>query len=111
LLAACDSGASVEADALIGLSDALHAFVQQRWPDAIWHREGTARSRPCRRAGAAQVDDARRVSSGRSPLLRTSAQAQSLDGNGARRMFLGRAFPADEVTRMTTSGRVLGPPR
>jgi ATP-dependent helicase/nuclease subunit A len=39
LLAACASGASVDAPSLLQLSDALAAFVEQRWPGAIWHRE------------------------------------------------------------------------
>jgi ATP-dependent helicase/nuclease subunit A len=39
LLSACASGASVDAPSLLRLSDALAAFVEQRWPGALWHRE------------------------------------------------------------------------
>lgn len=39
LLDACASGASVDAEALMALSDALRAFVEPRWPAALWHCE------------------------------------------------------------------------
>jgi ATP-dependent exoDNAse (exonuclease V) beta subunit len=39
LLAACASGASLDAESLLALSDALLAFVDSRWPGALWHRE------------------------------------------------------------------------
>jgi ATP-dependent helicase/nuclease subunit A len=65
LLDACDSGASVEPDALIGLSDALHAFVQRRWPGAVWHREIPIRVR------VGVGDAARRVNGGIDLLLET----------------------------------------
>jgi ATP-dependent helicase/nuclease subunit A len=65
LLAARDSGASVEVDALIGLSDALHAFVQRRWPGAVWQREVPIRVR----VGAG--DAAQRVNGGIDLLLET----------------------------------------
>jgi ATP-dependent exoDNAse (exonuclease V) beta subunit len=39
LLDACASGATLPASSLMAMSDALCAFVHQRWPGAIWHRE------------------------------------------------------------------------
>jgi ATP-dependent exoDNAse (exonuclease V) beta subunit len=45
LLQACDSGATVAPAALIAMGDALHGFVDQRWPNAVWHREVPVRVR------------------------------------------------------------------
>jgi len=66
LLQACSSGASLEPESLIGLSDALLAFVEKRWPGAVWHREVPIRVR------IGSGDTARRVNGGIDLLLETT---------------------------------------
>jgi ATP-dependent exoDNAse (exonuclease V) beta subunit len=39
LLARCEVGEAVQADALLAASDALRAWAEQRWGAAAWHRE------------------------------------------------------------------------
>ncbi|HEU4578247.1 MAG TPA: UvrD-helicase domain-containing protein [Polyangiaceae bacterium] len=56
LLHACDSGATVEPAALIAMGDALHGFVDQRWPSAVWHREVPVRARVGTGATARRVN-------------------------------------------------------
>jgi ATP-dependent exoDNAse (exonuclease V) beta subunit len=45
ILQACGSGAMLEPQAMIAMSDALHEFIERRWPHAVWHREVPVRVR------------------------------------------------------------------
>jgi ATP-dependent helicase/nuclease subunit A len=67
LLAACTSGASVDAESLIAMSNALRTFVDERWPGAVWHREVPIR------VGVGSGDAARRVNGEIDLLLETEA--------------------------------------
>jgi len=66
LVQACGSGAILEAEALLGLGDALFAFANQRWPSAVWRREVPIRTR----IGSGEA--ARRVNGGIDLLLETT---------------------------------------
>jgi ATP-dependent exoDNAse (exonuclease V) beta subunit len=55
LLGACASGASLTAESLIRMSDALNAFVHERWPGATWQREIPIRVRFASLEAARQV--------------------------------------------------------
>ncbi|MEO8177852.1 MAG: UvrD-helicase domain-containing protein [Deltaproteobacteria bacterium] len=56
LLTACVSGASLDAESLLALSDALVAFVDSRWPGALWQREIPIRARIGSGAAARRVN-------------------------------------------------------
>src|SRR5690606_10418737 len=65
LVAACDSGARMEAERLLEMGDALTAFADARWPAAHWRREVPIRVR----VGAGE--QARCVNGGMDLLLET----------------------------------------
>jgi ATP-dependent exoDNAse (exonuclease V) beta subunit len=103
LIAACTSGASVAAESLIAMSGALHAFVKERWPGAIWHRELPIRV--CVGAGAA----ARRVNGEIDLLLETDAGYVVIDhktyGNPDEAAL--REHAEQYLSQLATYGRAL----
>jgi len=73
LLVACTSGARLEEQDLLAMSDALATFVEARWPGAAWHREVPIRVR----VGAGE--QARRVNGGMDLLIETPSEFVVID--------------------------------